>query len=680
MHYDPHGSCEESDMAIYPNIGTVRAGSLTMNVWYLAHINDIKGEYIRDDRTLRKLNKVEIDKIFPRGVINDWEIDGLSHKKIRKLPYSLTDDEKAIVKAHFLRFMDPLNYFLVPGLSNEINSVTKVKKSIGEYTNLVAFMRDKYKQVYGCKEVDDFYRKALLSEFKVNEDGTTVINVTYGRKIIKNDVKKSHATIMDKNVKNALRDLLLFKVGIKESFENSGILKPINEDNQSELRERLYRQGIEHPPIFFDVINIISQDDINSGYVKEDNTGKIFERKPLEIDNRLLYKDSVINYLTNAVDNFVQFIEDLNDKNKLPLVDKDIPETLSSYDLIKILYKMPILHGIYHSEDKNFVYLKEISVEEIIENSDKYENIYVKKINSDTIERCDIDRVLEMIHRGNIYILKFYIPKTMETLGYADSTFTDNLKWKCNRIYLCQKTIVSEFIQMASNDPWDNNNFWISVLYHELSHVIFGHKGNIPVSDRERDIPVSDRIYKINLKQEHEAQTYSSVLFSDNIASDHIRSYSNNQPVEYQNMPLWGEPPVYCNKTNSRKNAIPPVIKQKNSVCDVNIIKPVQPIIQNSHIIMSVKVGRIVKGILMPLLQSELIDKAETDSLKDRDETHRVFGLTIPLISFTNDGNPKRYYATPIIVNGEEVFVCKEFKDEHKEKLKKWIIDHIKVM
>lgn len=162
LHYDPNGSCEESDMAIYPNIGTVRAGILTMNGWYLAHINDIKGEYIREDGTFRKLNKVEINtKIFPRGVINDWKIDKLSHKKIRELPYSLTDDEKAIVKAHFLRFVDPLNYFLVPGLSNEKNSVTKGKKSIGEYTNLVAFMRDKYKykQVYGCKEVDDFYKR-----------------------------------------------------------------------------------------------------------------------------------------------------------------------------------------------------------------------------------------------------------------------------------------------------------------------------------------------------------------------------------------------------------------------------------------------------------------------------------------------------------------------------------------
>ena len=38
LHYDDGGSCEESDVAVYPKIGNTRSGVLTVNHWYLAHI------------------------------------------------------------------------------------------------------------------------------------------------------------------------------------------------------------------------------------------------------------------------------------------------------------------------------------------------------------------------------------------------------------------------------------------------------------------------------------------------------------------------------------------------------------------------------------------------------------------------------------------------------------------
>lgn len=84
------------------------------------------------------ISKEEIDEIAPRGMISDWEVfDGYS---IRKFDYSLNAKQKAYVIAHFLRLLDPLNYFLTP-----IKALTSVRdiswnQNIGEYPKLVAYI------------------------------------------------------------------------------------------------------------------------------------------------------------------------------------------------------------------------------------------------------------------------------------------------------------------------------------------------------------------------------------------------------------------------------------------------------------------------------------------------------------------------------------------------------------
>ena len=51
LHYDSGKSCEESDIACYPKVGSTRGGILTPNHLYLAHINGIKSKFLRDDGT-----------------------------------------------------------------------------------------------------------------------------------------------------------------------------------------------------------------------------------------------------------------------------------------------------------------------------------------------------------------------------------------------------------------------------------------------------------------------------------------------------------------------------------------------------------------------------------------------------------------------------------------------------
>lgn len=179
MHYDPGTSCEESDINAYPNIGTPRGGILTFEHWYLAHINDIKSEFIRDDGTYRAVDISSIEglQIYPRGSVSDWKLDKKSGVMIRELPYSLTPEQKKLVKAHFLRFVDPLNYYVTPGPKYETNSVCP---RIGEYGVLNNFISNKFESLYGTSVMDSFRKKALIKKPTYYSTGKEVINITYG--------------------------------------------------------------------------------------------------------------------------------------------------------------------------------------------------------------------------------------------------------------------------------------------------------------------------------------------------------------------------------------------------------------------------------------------------------------------------------------------------------------------
>ncbi|EPF46901.1 hypothetical protein HMPREF1222_01482 [Treponema vincentii F0403] len=103
--------------------------------WYLAHIISI------NDEQFYKFPNVNIKEILVPGKLSDWKLFNNIYK--RKLNYSFTNDEKKIIIAHFLRFIDPINYFLVPN-QNNINV-----KSIGENKNVVDYILRRSFEVYG---------------------------------------------------------------------------------------------------------------------------------------------------------------------------------------------------------------------------------------------------------------------------------------------------------------------------------------------------------------------------------------------------------------------------------------------------------------------------------------------------------------------------------------------------
>ena len=174
LHFESGESCEERDIAAFKKIGSTRGGILTPNYWYLAHIVGIKSEYYNGEG--RKLN-INADRIYPRGEIMDWVDDG-NGKKVRRLEYELNTVEKELVKAHFLRFVDPLNYYAAPGANYQTNDVSKI---IGEAKVLNDYMGFSFADIYGMDTMKGFRRAALAkSDFTCDENA--VINIVYGIK------------------------------------------------------------------------------------------------------------------------------------------------------------------------------------------------------------------------------------------------------------------------------------------------------------------------------------------------------------------------------------------------------------------------------------------------------------------------------------------------------------------
>lgn len=182
MHYDngKSRSCEEIDVSAYPHIGTVRSEVLNESKYYLAHIFSVNGtDYLWEaDDTI--ISKDEIIEIAPRGTLSDWDVsDGYP---IRKFDYSLNAKHKAYVIAHFLRLVDPLNYFLTP-----IKALTRVKdiswnQNIGEYPELVGYVSKVYEQRFGKECIEKYCKKAMTLPMKVNQSdlGNTSIGISYG--------------------------------------------------------------------------------------------------------------------------------------------------------------------------------------------------------------------------------------------------------------------------------------------------------------------------------------------------------------------------------------------------------------------------------------------------------------------------------------------------------------------
>ncbi len=123
--------------------------------WYLAHIVAV------NDEAFKGYRNADITSIFTSGKREDWVLTPSGYYE-RYIKDSLNEVEKRIAKAHFLRFVDPLNYFLVP------NSKRVSYKQIGEDYRIIDFMKRKYFEIFGSA-YESFLFDVLVDSKSISE-------------------------------------------------------------------------------------------------------------------------------------------------------------------------------------------------------------------------------------------------------------------------------------------------------------------------------------------------------------------------------------------------------------------------------------------------------------------------------------------------------------------------------
>lgn len=185
FHYDEGKSSEESDIAAYPHIGDVRHGVLAKGLrgFYLAHINGVKGDYVfPNGKVVRFAERGGAfgQEVLKPDALSRWTPDPISGKRIRFVQGQLSNEEKAVMRACFLRFVDPLNYYVVASDKFEDNTL---KSRIADASELNAFMAEKQYDFYPKNVVDEFRALALIPAWPKGSFGKTQINMRYGPKI-----------------------------------------------------------------------------------------------------------------------------------------------------------------------------------------------------------------------------------------------------------------------------------------------------------------------------------------------------------------------------------------------------------------------------------------------------------------------------------------------------------------
>lgn len=143
----------------------------------LAHIFDVGGgtdcEYWDGNK---KYSIGEIaELIFKRGNHNEWKQVGPYYVREQTIDKCNADLAKRFLVAEFLRFVDPINYFLAP--KGRYNGIVynhfhpydgKKENDIGEYKPLLAYIQNQFRKRYG-KIYDEYLRLIMCKPYDIDD-------------------------------------------------------------------------------------------------------------------------------------------------------------------------------------------------------------------------------------------------------------------------------------------------------------------------------------------------------------------------------------------------------------------------------------------------------------------------------------------------------------------------------
>ncbi|WP_148257273.1 hypothetical protein [Treponema primitia] len=173
----PYGFRNTKEEIPYQAFKIGKSVNINNNGWKLAHIFSVNDNYNFDYEEDSKI-------LFPLGIQDEWKIYNGSNYPYRKIDNDIDSIDKSKMKAHFLRLVHPINYFLVPQRKNETDVVSN--NNIGEYKELLQYMylymQEKYKNIF------ETYQKNILLDNSYNTIrssnlGDIEIGIEYGLQI-----------------------------------------------------------------------------------------------------------------------------------------------------------------------------------------------------------------------------------------------------------------------------------------------------------------------------------------------------------------------------------------------------------------------------------------------------------------------------------------------------------------
>ena len=179
-------STDEKRIAAYPLDSRLNP-QIAASGYKLAHIVDSGNHFCIKGNDW---NKAKIcDRYFPAGELDDWKICGDESGRFYVRNLDVPEEARDILTAHFLRYTDPLNYFLTPKAKNNgspfhYTEIAIPKNDIAEFETLQLYAMQKFSERF-TSVYEDFLAKLMLCPKQEKfmdfaNAGSSIIKIHYG--------------------------------------------------------------------------------------------------------------------------------------------------------------------------------------------------------------------------------------------------------------------------------------------------------------------------------------------------------------------------------------------------------------------------------------------------------------------------------------------------------------------
>lgn len=204
------GSTKKERELTYYTCNSYSRINLNTSGWYLAHILPVGYNFA---------GKQRLTEVFPNPKRAEWESDPA---RIRHVGRSFTENEYAVLVAHFLRLVHPLNSFVIP----KKNYVAYDGKNLGEEQELINIVQDYVKAEFP----EEYAELQTLMQIPEQEKVTDTVG-------------KIHWSVSEYQIKNWRKEIFKDKPKKAPKKRSKTVIDQYDEDKAYALDNRLRSVG-----------------------------------------------------------------------------------------------------------------------------------------------------------------------------------------------------------------------------------------------------------------------------------------------------------------------------------------------------------------------------------------------------------------------------------------------------